>query len=351
VPIKTLLLGPLAASLSVPSHSAASSEVLSRAQDAATARGVQTLARRGCSSPRLAPPAIAATLCRVSSCLRGWQGGEQAAAARDLEADGFLFPLPPDCCAGRPAPLKPWERNRPASSPGGSPAEGLPKPWELPAGARARPPPLHTECSLLALLATLSGCTQTPASADPMTCRRWPTNCDPCIGDHQCAGGGHKRRQQHSTSSLGAAGCHYWRPGQHQLRRGLRQHNVQQVCCCSCQRSQSACCGGFTVVPKTPGCQPAPAPHCRPHHFLFEPCRPYGGVGAGGTYGGAGYGTSMYGGTSSMYGGASGMYGGGYGAGAGMYGRPGMYGGGGMYGSGEVSAGKGAAAFCNPRYL
>ena len=115
-----------------------------------------------------------------------------------------------------------------------------------------------------------------------------------------------------------------------------------------CSRPAAMAVHGFPVVPKVPGCQPPPAPHCCLDHFLPTRCRPYGGVGTGGMYGGAGYGSSMYGGASSMYGGASSMYGGGYGAGAGMYGRPGMYGGGGMYGSGELAAGKGAAAFCNP---
>ena len=83
VPLKTLLLGPLAASPGVPSHSAAPSEVLARAQDAATARGAPTLVRQGCSSPRHARPAPAAALCRVSCCPAGWQGVSRPSVARD----------------------------------------------------------------------------------------------------------------------------------------------------------------------------------------------------------------------------------------------------------------------------
>lgn len=54
-----------------------------------------------------------------------------------------------DCCAGRPAPAKPWEQ-RAGGGAAQSPADGLPKPWERPATGAATITPASATTSALA---------------------------------------------------------------------------------------------------------------------------------------------------------------------------------------------------------
>lgn len=69
-----------------------------------------------------------------------------------------------DCCAGRPAPAKPWEQ-RAGSGAARTPAEGLPKPWERPAaggGAAPTVTPASATTSALAAVTNTSGAVAPP---------------------------------------------------------------------------------------------------------------------------------------------------------------------------------------------